>query len=396
MLHSIQKLLSLLLALVLPAAIAQSAEEPRSRDFTYSTFPAQPEGMPWPTQEWQRAALPVEVDRQGFQQTADLFFAPPGSSSPGRTLAVLVTHGGNIVYERYAPDISCRQTLHTMSIAKMLGAVMAGLLVRDGKLDIDAPLDFPEWADSDPRGDITTRHLLTMTSGLRWRDPADFLEFAFGSSSRDLAGFVASQPLEHAPGSYFQYSDGTPSLIGALLRRETGGTRERAARYLRERLFEPLGMTRTQAEFDQKGTWYGSSGARWSPCDLARFGHFLLRDGTWEGRQLLPAGWVNFMRTPSEASLSAPLPAGLPEEARLPYGAFTFVLDLPISALPTPDGRRVALDAFGHEGFGGSLLRIVPSRDAVLLVIAEGVHDDAARFDRARALTDSLPNWRKP
>ena len=342
------------------------------------------------TTEWRRAALPPSVDRAALEALAATYFTSSPTSGPGRTLALVLAQHGAIVYERYAKDIVCTQVLHTMSVAKMMGAVMAGLLVADGKLKLDAPVSFPEWPPGDPRRAITARNLLTMTSGLRWRDPADFLEFAFGDASRDLAHYVASQPLEFSPGTHFAYSDGTPSLIGALLKREVGGRRQDVARFMRDRLFTPLGMTRTQLEFDLQGTWYGSSGVRWSPCDLARFGEFLLRDGTWAGARYLPEGWVNFMRTPSGASLTQALPPGMSEEERLPYGAFTFVFDLTPAAITARARTPLTIDAFGHEGFGGSLLRVVPSHEAVLVIVAEGVHEDAQRSAIAKQLTDSL------
>lgn len=189
----------------------------------------------------------------------------------------------------------------------------------------------------------------------------------------------------HPPGTHYQYSDGTPSLAGEIVRREIGGGRKEVAAFLRGRIFEPVGMRHSEPEFDVRGTWYGSSGMRWSPCDLARFGYLLLRDGTWDGRRVLPPGWVAFMRTPSEASLRVAEPE---EEGVGGYGGTTQLFD--VQREKGADGReRVRVDAFGHAGFGGSRLRIVPSRDLIVVVVGSRGNADEL-WNRKRRLVSEL------
>lgn len=361
------------------AAVAAVAAQP---DANYSRLPAQQATVEWPSKVWPRGE-PAFVDAEKLNAAVAAIWAPPSDSPLGRINAIVLVQQGRIVFERYREGHGCDQIEHTMSVAKMMGAVMGGLLVHDWGLKIDAPLAVSDWKKPDPRHGITLRHALTMTTGLEWDESRDFLEFAFGSGALGLADYVTAKPLAHPPGSFYQYSDGTPSLIGEQLRRVTGGTRSGVVQYLRSTIFAPTGMTRTELEFDRKGTWYGSSGVRWSPCDLARFGLLLLRDGTWNAQRILPAGWVNFMRTPTEASMNVVLPAAAPPEALVPYGAFADVYLSP-AAIAARRSAPLPIDAFGHYGFGGSHLRVVPSRDLVLVIVGERGRDPFAMLDTFR------------
>jgi CubicO group peptidase (beta-lactamase class C family) len=344
----------------------------------------------WPDQNWSRVTSPLSAQASS---ELDRFFSSAMVDEVGTTHAVLVVHRGQIVAERYGSGYRCDGIAHTMSIAKMMGAVMVGRLAQQGRMSLNDRVSFPQWnRTNDPRRSIQVRHLLQMSSGLQWKADgvldSDLVNMAFGSGFRDLAGFVAAKPLQHRPGTYFQYSDGTPSLIGDLVRREVGGNRRAVAQFLREDIFQPIGMTRTEAEFDRHGTWYGPSGIRWSPCDLARFGLFLSRDGVWRGQRLLPEGWVDFMRTPSSASLNTPNDL---DTVNSVYGAFSFVYDIDRRQ------RTGRIDSFGHLGFGGSVLRIVPSRDLVLVMYGSGgysMETMATRLDGLRRIERLFPERR--
>lgn len=366
------------------------------RKFVYSALPSQPVGVAWPTKEWERSGLDAEVDANGLNAKLD---EAMNSRDPlmGKTNAILVIHKGRVVAERYTNGYTCDRTVFSMSVAKMMGAAMAGVLVRDGKAALDQPLGITQWSENDTRSKITLRNTLNMATGLGWEEEGDasLIGLAFGEGYKDLAEYTAKQPLRHTPGTSWQYSDGTPSLIGALALQKVGGTRSKVANWVRDEISTPIGANTIELEFDQKGTWYGSSGVRWSPCDIGRFGYLLLRDGNWDGKQILPAGWVNEMRTPSTASLTTPLPPGYPNDAAGEYyGMLTFVMDLLPKTIKAPPKSGIPIDAFGHTGWGGVILRVVPSRDVILVVVGVGVNDDYAwlkKQDDFKSITDSFP-----
>lgn len=364
--------------------------------FVYSDLPAQPDGLAWPTKNWERGKLDAKVDANRLNAKLD---EAMNSKDPlmGKTNAMLVIHKGRVVAERYTNGYTCDRTVFSMSVAKMMGAAMSGVLVRDGKAALDETLGITQWPQNDPRSKITLRDTLNMATGLGWEEEGDasLIGLAFGEGYKDLAHYTAKQPLRHVPGTLWQYSDGTPSLIGALALQKVGGSRTKVANWVRDEISTPIGADTIELEFDQKGTWYGSSGVRWSPCDIGRFGYLLLRDGNWDGKQILPAGWVNEMRTPSNASLAKPLPPEYPSDAAGEYyGMFTFVMDLLPKTISAPPASGIAIDAFGHTGWGGVILRVVPSRDVILVVVGVGVNDEYAwlkKQDDFKAITDSFP-----
>ena len=256
--------------------------------------------------------------------------------------------------ERYADGYGPTTTCHSWSMAKSITQCLAGMLVADGKLDIQAPADVPEWrAPGDPRGAITLDQLLRMSSGLSFREdydpthPSDVIEMLFGKGRDDTAAFAAGFPLAHSPGSHFYYSSGTTNIVSRRLARAHGGD---FAAYMQERLFGPLGMTSAQPKFDAAGTFIGSSFCFCTPRDFAKFGLLYLRGGQWEGRRLLPQTWVDYARTATWQQ-----PDG---QADGPYGA-SWWLDL------------AGPGTFSANGYDGQFIVLCPDRD--LIIVRHGV-----------------------
>jgi CubicO group peptidase (beta-lactamase class C family) len=127
-------------------------------------------------------------------------------------------------------------------------------------------------------------------------------------------------------------------------------------------LFRPLGMTSVTAEFDATGTFIGSALVYATARDYARFGLLYLRDGVWEGRQLLPKGWVDFARTTAAKNGTT-------------YGAGWWVTPVQDAAKP-PGGfaGKAATDHFRAQGHEGQLIVVVPSKD--LVVVRLGLLED--------------------
>jgi CubicO group peptidase (beta-lactamase class C family) len=99
------------------------------------------------------------------------------------------------------------------------------------------------------------------------------------------------------PGSLFHYSSGTTNIISGIVARLLGPG-EPYQRFLTDRLFGPLGMSSAVPAFDAAGTWVASSTLYATARDFARFGLLYLRDGIWDGRRVLPVGWVDHGRRP--------------------------------------------------------------------------------------------------
>jgi CubicO group peptidase (beta-lactamase class C family) len=299
------------------------------------------------------------------EQVDSLFDRP---DADGITLALLVVQHGEVVTERYGvqpanvfqPElvITAESTLTSWSMAKSMTHFAVGVLVRDGALDVDAPAAVPEWAGT-PKAEITLLQLLEMRSGLRFvEDYVDegvshCLEMLFGDSGPSHAAYAAALPLDHPPGSVYNYSSGTTNIIsriiGDVVTGSSGGdpaTRRGAVdAFLRDRLFGPAGMSSATPKFDDAGDFVGSSYVYATARDFARFGELALHDGvTADGVRLVPEGWSQHAR-----GFSAHDP-----ENGCDYGRHWWMW-------PEIDGSLVC---HGHEG---QYIVIVPSRDLVIV-----------------------------
>lgn len=231
----------------------------------------------------------------------------------GDTRAALVMHEGEIVAERYAPDYNADTRFISWSMAKTVTAVMIGMLVADGALELDAPAPIESWQrPGDARADITLRHLLQMRSGLDHTEGGEVpyesseVRMLFLDQRDDMAKFAKEQPLEAEPGEKFEYSSNTTVILADIAADAlTDGSSDPEERriavdtYLKTRLFDPLGMTSMVPEYDAAGTLIGGSTIHASLRDWARFGEFLRNRGSYRGTQLVPRQWIEFMLEPS-------------------------------------------------------------------------------------------------
>ena len=202
------------------------------------------------------------------------------------------------------------------SVSKTFLAIAAafaeaeGLLARDERL-VDV---FPEAAHAaGPRAaTITVEDCLRMSTGHH----VDTLESAQASPAAVRSrwpSFLAAEP-EEEPGSWFMYHNGASRVLALAVQRRTG---ERLVDYLRPRLLDPLGVQEA-VWMTWAGTDLGFSGLHISTDTIARLGQLLLHDGVWQGRQLLPAGWVATASSPLADTTHHPDPADWKCRLRLP------------------------------------------------------------------------------
>ncbi len=232
------------------------------------------------------------------------------------TRAVLIMHRGEIIAERYGEGYDEDTRFISWSMAKSFTGALIGFLVADGRLVLDDPAPVPAWQrPGDPRGDITLRQLIHMSSGLDHTEvpeeggatvfEADTNRMLFLDGAADAAGYAEARPMEAEPGAKFEYSTATSMILADIITRTlTKSTdpevrRNTAMRFIRGRLLEPLGMDGTYFEFDANGTFLGGSIIQASARDYATFGEFLRNNGARKGAQHLPVSWVQFMRTSS-------------------------------------------------------------------------------------------------
>lgn len=313
----------------------------------------------------------------------ELFSRPP---EEGLSLALVVRHRGEVVAERYGvqpandfqPEqvITAESPLVSWSTAKSITHAAVGILVADGLVELDAPAPVPEWAGTEKEA-ITLLQLLEMRSGLHFvedyvdGDVSNCIEMLFGGSGPSHAAYAAGQPLDHAPGTFWNYSSGTTNIVTRVIADALGAPRDEPdvreavmTEFLRTRLFEPVGMESAIPKFDEAGDFVGSSFVFATALDFARFGELYSFDGVTrrgEGRRILPEGWLDHARTQVATD---------PEDGR-GYGRHWWLW-------PEFPGGLVA------NGYEGQRIIVLPNDDLVL------VHLGKTDISAAQGLNDRL------
>ncbi len=344
-------------------------------------LPPRPDpALPWPRGNGEAVdPASLGVDGERLDQALDAAFAEPGPENLRKTRAVVVVYDGHLVAERYTPGFDPSTPLLGWSMAKSVTNALVGILVGEGTLDIRRPAPVPEWQGTDdPRRAITLDQLLRMNSGLAFEeryDPLyDAVDMLYGSP--DFAAFAAEKPLAFEPGTTWSYSSGTANIVARIVRRAAEERYEHYYDFLSRELFERIGMSSAVMEADPSGTFVGSSYCIATPRDWARFGFFYLQDGVWEGKRILPEGWVAYSTTPT------------PEAPRGEYGAFFWL------NAGAPDNPRDRLwpnaprDAFAAQGYQEQKVIVIPSRRAVL--VRFGATSLRPAWDTDRFIADVL------
>ena len=223
---------------------------------------------------------------------------------------VVVAYRGRLLAERYffgrdkvmghlfGHDTAFgQQTLHDMrSISKSVVSLLIGIAISEGRIDsVDAPvLTYLPTSDRPSRmapgwEAITLRHLLTMSSGLEWEELGVFGHQTRMEFSSDQARYVLARSIAEPPGKHFHYVSGNTVLLGRVIERVTGMDLES---YARQVLFGPLGIDVLEWQRGRDGRAFAHAGLRLRPSDLIKIGGLVLREGRWEGRQIVPRAWV--------------------------------------------------------------------------------------------------------
>ncbi|MBN9295893.1 MAG: serine hydrolase [Filimonas sp.] len=338
--------------------IAQMSEEEIRKQQV--NLPQQPiinqDSIAWPMGNRIVDSAMSGIDKKEVQAAVQQYFVENDTAKPIRTRAVVVLYKGQLIAEQYGEGFSANTKLLGWSMTKSVTNTLIGMLVKDGKLQVDAPAPVPEWKDAnDPRHAITLKNLLNQASGLDFVEDyskaSDATRMLFGRA--DMGGYTASHPLKDKPGSVFYYSSGNSNILSRIIRQTVGD-----ANYYRfpyDSLFYKLGMYSIILEPDPSGTFVGSSYSYATARDWARFGLLYLNDGVWNGQRILPEGWVTATATPGAAAKE---------------GDYGYQFWLNRGPANNPSNRNFPScpqDLFYSDGFEGQFVYIIPSKHLVVV-----------------------------
>ncbi len=202
---------------------------------------------------------------------------------------VVLREGSPVLEQYWAPYVAEDRPL-VYSASKTFTASAIALAVGEGLLALDDRIVdlLPEEASLvehvETIAELTVHHVLSMSTG----HDADVLERFDPAAPQDWARIFLSTPPQAPVGSRHVYNNGASWLLGELIRERTG---EDLLDYLRPRLLAPLGIDATW-DRDALGRCLGWSGIHVRTRDLAAMGELYRCDGVWQGRRLLPEGWV--------------------------------------------------------------------------------------------------------
>ena len=225
------------------------------------------------------------VSPQGISAFLDAVERDPRIEPHG---LIIQRHGRRIVEGYWAPHTGDRSRL-VYSLSKTFTGTALGLQLGEGRLALDDLVSdhLPELFDqADPATRrMKIRHIASMATG---HDRETFLEALAIDRADPVRGFFTIPP-DAEPGTLFAYNQPPALALATILQRLAG---ERLTDYLRTRVLDPLGISEFRWAQIRPGLDMGFSGVHTNLDAVARLGQLYLDDGVWNGRRILPEGWV--------------------------------------------------------------------------------------------------------
>lgn len=208
---------------------------------------------------------------------------------------VIVEHCGEVVFERYYNEFGPEIPHDMQSGTKTFTGMLAGIAIDQGIIkSIDQPASelLPKQSHlfEGDKADITVRHLLEMTSGLKWVDFGEERSFEKQARAADSAAFIVGEPLVSAPGEEYFYNTGSSHLLSAIIHYNTGMT---TSEYADKYLFGPLEFGDYVWNRHGDGVNEGGWQLYIRPVDALKFGRMMLDRGQFNGQQIVSADFVD-------------------------------------------------------------------------------------------------------
>jgi CubicO group peptidase (beta-lactamase class C family) len=247
-------------------------------------------------------------------------------AAANHSTALIIWHGGRIAGSWYAPGVTARTPLVSKSLSKPLTAIAVGRAIRLGKIrSLDQPLAelIPELSGKQ-KGRILVRHLLDMRSGMLDQgfspDPQHPMNRCYLGTDHGTC-IVADYPMTDEPGTRYSYANAPSDLVALVIERATG---RRYGDFVSREVLGPIGALGGEIWVNQPGGLAHSGCCTYLPAEtFLRLAILLLDDGTWQGRRLLPPGYVAEMRkgTPQNPNFGLSVWLGEPYRQRRGFGA---------------------------------------------------------------------------
>ena len=233
-------------------------------------------------------------------------------SNDYRVYSILIVKNGFLVKEWYQTPFDKDYLFRVFSVSKSVTSALIGIALDKGYINSldEFVLDyFPDYeiANRTLKEAMTIWHLLTMTTGLHWPEYYPYADprnpYNTWKASEDHVGFVLNRTMVASPGTTFNYNTGASHLLSSIIQRATNmSTLDFANQYL----FGPLSIEESRWYEDPQGVAGGGDNLYLKPRDMAKIGYLFLKEGNWEGKQIISKNWVRI-----STSVSVTLGGGL-------------------------------------------------------------------------------------
>jgi len=293
----------------------------------------------------QETRLPRSTpEAQGVSSEAIRDFIQTADREVHSMHSFMIVRHGHVVAEAWWEPESAEKPHVLWSLSKSFTSTAVGLAIKEGKIALDDQVTkfFPDDIPPSPSANLQAmriRDLLTMNAGhqneLNWR------------VAKNWAQAFLAHPVPHKPGKHFRYNTPATYMLSAIVQKVTGET---VLDYLTPRLFEPLGIEKPKWDNSPQGISIGGYGLYLRTEDIAKFGQLYLQKGKWNGKQLIPAKWI-------EQATSKQVPNGDNPDSDWNQGyGFQFWM--------------CRHNAYRGDGKDGQFCIVLPEQDAVIAITA--------------------------
>ncbi len=277
--------------------------------------------------------------------------------------SMVIVRNGKLLYEKYYRIFNADTTYHLFSTTKSVMSVLTGIAIGNGLISSGVSakvLDFfPENTfenvDSNKQN-IVVEDLLTMRTGLEWDNESDNYFY-----SRDPIKFILDKPMVEQPGTIWNYSDGVPHILSAIIEKVSGIS---TLQFAQKNLFDPLGIRDFYWWEDYDKRVIGGYGLFMKPKDLAKIGQLFLNDGTWNGKEIIKKVWI-------EKSTVSLTKTDWKENGS--YGYLWWINDF---------------GGYCSRGLYGQEMYVVPEKNLVVVFIS-----DINKFQSSKVLNSLIKNY---
>lgn len=249
--------------------------------------------LKWPTENWSISTPEEQEMDPNLLSNADKRI----NENYPNVYSLLVVRHGYLVYEKYYQGLDKDSYNPVYSVTKSVMSALTGITLREKLItNIDQKVSyfFPEYfteVDDIKKREITIRNILTMSAGLEAID-SDYNGYF---SSGDWFAYTIKKPLIDKPGEKFVYNTGLPHFLSGLI---TKTSKMSTLDFANKFIFNQIGISLEKQVFqkrwdkDQMRYYGGGSGLYLTPIDMAKFGYLYLKNGLWDGKQIIPKEWI--------------------------------------------------------------------------------------------------------